>query len=246
MMVKEIKEYFQKVSDAIFDCTVMSSTYEEAEKYNGSDLASIRTIEGLIASIEDAIILNEKHTGIAIEGLLPDITAIREEFKPYSAQIDFAGIIGDKDTFTYLRQVNRNFETFVSLLKERCSAHNIMLPEIPQEPEYISESQQIKLPNELNNDKARGIFEKAIKKGVINIDASGYHWNRAKNLLAYFGEQMNSFLNISTGEYNGAKKNSWKSYEILFNNKNLARAKRDYAKYESKPTGYKEIDSLFK
>lgn len=57
MMVKEIKEYFQKVSDAIFDCTVMSSTYEEAEKYNGSDLASIRTIEGLIASIEDAIIL---------------------------------------------------------------------------------------------------------------------------------------------------------------------------------------------
>lgn len=245
MMITELKDYFQKVSDAIFDCTLMSSTYDDAEKYNGTDLISVRTIEKHIASLEDAIILNEKHTGIAIEWLLPDITAIQEEFKPYGAQIDFAGIMGDRDAFVYLRLVNRNFETFISLLKERCNAHNIRLPEIPQDPEYISEPQQLELPEELNSDEAKQIIEKAIKSGIISIDAYGYQWNRTKGLLAYFGEQMNSFLDISTGEYNGVKKNSWKPYEILFKFKNLATAKRDYDKIESKPAGYKEIDNLF-
>lgn len=169
-MVTEIREYFQKVSIAIADCELCCNTYEDAEHYNGSDLLHVATIEKYIAMIEDSIIQNEKHTGIALSGLLPEISVLLEEFKPLSAQIDFAGIMGDRDAFTYLAQVNRNFETFIALLKERCTAHGIQLPELQRELEYDSEPQQIILPKELNTDEARRIYENLIEGDYLAQD----------------------------------------------------------------------------
>lgn len=147
-MVAEIKEYFQKVYDTITDCTLFSSTYDEAKKYSGSDIVNIQIIKKHIALIEDAIIQNELHTEIALLGFLPEISTLLKEFRSYSAQIDFAGIQGEKDAFVYLQQVNHNFITFITLLKERCQAHGIELPDLTEDsdqttwPEQSSEARQ--------------------------------------------------------------------------------------------------------
>lgn len=236
-MVTEIREYFQKVSIAIADCELCCNTYEDAEHYNGSDLLHVATIEKYIAMIEDSIIQNEKHTGIALSGLLPEISVLLEEFKPLSAQIDFAGIMGDRDAFTYLAQVNRNFETFIALLKERCTAHGIQLPELQRELEYDSEPQQIILPKELNTDEARRILEKAAGVGVMSIDTSGYHWNGTAPQLALFAEMVSEKLELA---------NKWKPFEMLFNKKNLAQTRYGSTEKIGKVKDGDIIESIFK
>lgn len=235
-MVTEIKEYFQKVGDAIFDCSALSTTYEEAEKYNGTDLINARTIEKYIALIEDAIIQNGRHTGIAIAELLPEISALMGEFKPYSPQIDFAEVAGEKDAYVYLARANKNFESFVNLLKEKCNAHNIPLPKLSEELEYIPEPQQIVLPEELSTDEAMGVFTKAIESGVICIDDSGYHWEGTDPQLALFAEVMHEKLRLT---------NKWKSFEELFNKKNLAQTRYNSVEKVGKVRGDERIYRLF-
>lgn len=142
-MVFEIKDYFRKINKAIFDCEIMVSTSEEAEKYNGTDIASTQTIEKHMGLIEDAIIQNEKCAGIALTRLLPDILELQNAFKECSVRIDFAGITDNKDPYIYLSRVNRNFDIFICRLKECCDAYGIDLPNMGDEEDEYSEPQQI-------------------------------------------------------------------------------------------------------
>ena len=68
---------------------------------------------------------------------------------------------------------------------------------------------------------------------------------RTKSLLAYFADRTSEYLELGKGEYDNQKKISWKPFEILFNKKGLAGAKRDYEKTGVLPIDYKEIDKLF-
>lgn len=247
-MVSEIQEYLNKIDNVIWDCGVSGYTgytYDDAKSSNGNDF-NVDTVKTYIALVEDAIIQNKEHAKIALKELSLGIAKLQERFSYYSTEMATAELMGDRNCFIYLQEVHQNFETFIAMLKKRCAVHRIQLPELSKESEDCLEPQPVKIPSELDNDKAKRIFEKAFKNGVIWKDESGFYKMRTKALVAYFGECMNSFLGISTGVYNGKKKNSWKPYESLFNLKNLAGDKRDYEKHGSLPKCYEEIDQLFK
>lgn len=98
------------------------------------------------------------------------------------------------------------------------------------------------LPIELNTEKAKELLRKTIQKGFCD---NNYKWLRTKSLLAYFADRTSEYLELGKGEYDNQKKISWKPFEILFNKKGLAGAKRDYEKTGLLPIDYKEIDKLF-
>lgn len=104
---------------------------------------------------------------------------------------------------------------------------------------------QKRIPEELNNDKAKGIFKKAI---LANLCDENYTWKESIQLLAYFAEKMSELLRLTH------KKNKddtiqtyWKPFETLFEYKGkkqgvnkLKNAKQNWMKNYTKfePTGY--------
>ena len=98
------------------------------------------------------------------------------------------------------------------------------------------------LPKELSSEEAKEMIETAIEAGLIEIDGYKLKWNKSKQLLAYYAEQMCKKLNIGKGE-----KTSWKPFENLFGEKDLRFAKQEAMRfnYRFEPNGYEEIDSIF-
>lgn len=108
------------------------------------------------------------------------------------------------------------------------------------------------LPKELDNDKAKTIFDKAEKEGFIIKNGNLYKWNKTNEntyqLLSYFCEKMSRYLNLSKKlDKYGNPTTSWKPFEKLFGVKNLISYKNDWLKYNTKfePNGYERIDALF-
>lgn len=111
---------------------------------------------------------------------------------------------------------------------------------------------QARIPEELNNDKAKGIFRKAI---LANLCDENYTWKESIQLLAYFAERMSGFLKLTYKmNQNGTTQTNWKPFETLFEYKGkkqgvnkLKNAKQNWMKNNCKfePTGYEKIDTLF-
>ena len=99
-----------------------------------------------------------------------------------------------------------------------------------------------KIPCELDNEKAKTLFQKAINIGLCN---NNYIWLKSKALLAYFADKTSEYLGLGKGEYDGKSKTSWKPFESLFGIDRLAGAKRDWEKTGTLPQGYKDVDKLF-
>lgn len=104
----------------------------------------------------------------------------------------------------------------------------------------------VEIPDELNTDKAKELFQKAIDAGLISVTENGYQWKKTKALLAYFADLANEHLKLGKGEYGGKAKISWKPFESLFGVSGLAGARLDYQKDGRYPDGYDQVDSLFK
>jgi hypothetical protein len=112
---------------------------------------------------------------------------------------------------------------------------------------------QQEIPEELNSDKAKVIFDRAEQAGLISKNGQQYRWNKSTvntyQLLAYFCEKMSQYLNLNNRIKNkeGEPMTSWKPFEKLFGVEKLIRYKNDWLKVNTKftPNGYERIDLLF-
>jgi hypothetical protein len=126
------------------------------------------------------------------------------------------------------------------------------------QPESKNEPQQSPvIPKELDTDKAKQLFDRAIQTGFID-GTNGYKWLKSDTLLAYFVEKAGKYLGLSSGEYesvNGKNKTatqrrvSWKPFEILFNVEagKMKRDKNNYYRINNdwSPDGHEAIDKIF-
>lgn len=109
------------------------------------------------------------------------------------------------------------------------------------------ELQQI--PKELQTDKAKALFQKAISAGLVESNGGYYKWiGGTGQLLAYFTEKANKYLNLKSKlDSNGNQTINWKAFEIAFNTPGLKNKKQDWMKLNLKftPSGYEKVDMIF-
>jgi hypothetical protein len=105
------------------------------------------------------------------------------------------------------------------------------------------------MPKELQTDKAKALFEKAIKLSLIERNGEFYNWiGGSKQLLAYFAERANNHLALKTKlDKDGNKTTNWKVFETVFNVSELKGRKNDWMKVNTifTPNGHEKVDALF-
>lgn len=127
----------------------------------------------------------------------------------------------------------------IGLVKMVC---NIDLDTSEETEKKEKQSYVVDIPEELNTDRGRELLRKAIDAGFCN---NSYVWIKTKALLSYFAMKASDYLGLGKGIYNGRRKISWRYFEILFKEKNLALVHKDWDRTETPPTGYEGIDLLF-
>lgn len=119
--------------------------------------------------------------------------------------------------------------------------------------ETSTNKNQNDIPDELNTDKAKELFNRAIDAGIIEKTESGYIWKGGqKYLLAYFSEKASMHLNLRRGKLDKDENQtiSWSTFEKCFDVKCIKSAKNDWMKNPDSvngfyPPGREKIDSLF-
>lgn len=104
----------------------------------------------------------------------------------------------------------------------------------------------IQMPTELNTDRAKEIFAKAVDAGLMSKD---YEWLASQSLLACFCREMSVNLDLGKGySSEGQKRLSWKPFEALFNvkAKNLTTSLNDIKKTGQDPIGIEKVEAIFK
>ena len=102
------------------------------------------------------------------------------------------------------------------------------------------------IPQELNTDRAKEIFAKAVEAGLMSKD---YEWLASQSLLACFCREMSVKLDLGKGySSEGQKRLSWKPFEALFNvkAKNLTTSLNDIKKTGQDPIGIEKVEAIFK
>lgn len=103
----------------------------------------------------------------------------------------------------------------------------------------------IQMPTELNTDRAKEIFAKAVEAGLMSKD---YEWLASKSMLACFCREMSVKLDLGKA-YNsdGQKRLVWKPFEQLFNAKkgSLRASLNDIHKTGQNPIGIEKINAIF-
>lgn len=104
-------------------------------------------------------------------------------------------------------------------------------------------------PKELQTEKAKALFQKAISAGLVESNGGYYKWiGGTGQLLAYFTEKANKYLNLKSKlDSNGKQTINWKAFEIAFNTPGLKNKKQDWMKLNLKftPSGYEKVDMIF-
>lgn len=103
----------------------------------------------------------------------------------------------------------------------------------------------IQMPTELNTDRAKEIFAKAVEAGLMSKD---YEWLASKSLLACFCREMSVNLDLGKGySSEGQKRLVWKPFEQLFNAKkgSLRASLNDIHKTGQNPIGIEKINAIF-
>lgn len=113
---------------------------------------------------------------------------------------------------------------------------NVMDYRLKSEQPQEEQEQRFTLPKELNTERARLYFQKAIEAGLMMQTETGYNWNRSKALLAYFTDKIYP------------KSYPDNAISLLFNTTRLGKARSQLANNKhgyGKPKGYEDIDILF-
>ena len=103
----------------------------------------------------------------------------------------------------------------------------------------------IQMPTELNTDRAKEIFAKAVEAGLMSKD---YEWLASKSLLACFCREMSVKLDLGKAYNSGGQKRLvWKPFEQLFNAKkgSLRASLNDIQKTGQNPIGIEKINAIF-
>lgn len=103
----------------------------------------------------------------------------------------------------------------------------------------------IQMPTELNTDRAKEIFAKAVEAGLMSKD---YEWLASKSLLACFCRDMSVKLDLGKAYNSGGQKRLvWKPFEQLFNAKkgSLRASLNDIQKTGQDPIGIEKINAIF-
>ena len=101
------------------------------------------------------------------------------------------------------------------------------------------------IPQELNTDRAKEIFAKAVEAGLMSKD---YEWLASKSLLACFCREMSVKLDLGKAYNSGGQKRLvWKPFEQLFNAKkgSLRASLNDIQKTGQNPIGIEKINAIF-
>ena len=161
-----------------------------------------------------------------------------------------AGILNECSRFLELFTMNRMRGFAPSLLVCVMRLQNAVAGLMEFVPtEELAESKPQQLPDGLNTNEAKQIFQRAIAVRIIEGTEQGYKWKGTKQLLAYFAEQMSNKFNLSGKlDKEGNTTVSWKPFEDLFGVANLRSAKNDWMKVNTKftPNGYGQIDDILK
>lgn len=116
---------------------------------------------------------------------------------------------------------------------------------VPGKPDGI-EPMGHTLPAELDNERARRYFSRAVEAGLMSEQ---YKWTATKALLACFCREMCTKLDLGKG-YNseGQKRFSWKPFEQLFGIKAgaLRTSLNDIQRTGQNPTDIEKLNDIFK
>ena len=118
-----------------------------------------------------------------------------------------------------------------------------------EKPTTAPTTDEIRLPQELDNDEFRAILIKAVDAGLCSLENGKYKWNDAIQLCAYFDERMSDYYSLSNTMSGKHYKTSWKSFVDVFGDivKDLPAAKQEYQRYgNNKPTDSELVDELLK
>lgn len=116
-----------------------------------------------------------------------------------------------------------------------------------QEPTPTATDEQAtaqQLPSELDNDRAKEYFAKAVEAGLMSEQ---FEWLTTQALLACFCREMSLNLDLGKGYSEGQKRLSWKPFEQLFNIKkgSLRGSLNDIQKTGQDPIGIEKINAIF-
>lgn len=110
-----------------------------------------------------------------------------------------------------------------------------------QQPQSLSpEPQQIS--QVFSTTEARGLFKKAIGKGLVSLEGEKYRWRDTASLYGYFVDKTSDYLNIRPS--NG--RIPWKKYECIIINHSsiIATAKQAVNDYKNKSLPPPEGDDI--
>lgn len=99
---------------------------------------------------------------------------------------------------------------------------------------WQDQTEQNELPDELNTDKAKALFEKTIKAGFME---SNYQFKGSWYQAAYFAEEAAEYLGL---------RHKWKPFAALWKYKQLAQTRRESRERFGKVTKQDDIDKIFK
>lgn len=178
--------------------------------------------------------------GFIIDGYEPDI---EQDAVTYDVRIDSADkellqelieLMTERLTLCRLRRNN----TFISVYDNLISKANKRLSELKETPKQV-------FPKELQTDRAKEIFQKAIELGFMNEDFS---FNGTKYQKAYFAEYASNELRLTKYRYRVDGKTpyiSWKPFETLWGCKGLAQTRRESKERFGYVDKQDEIDLIF-
>lgn len=140
-------------------------------------------------------------------------------------------------------------------LKKRGDSRQAAVAKVPLIGKFVSKKlygDSIELPEALNTETARIVFDRAIKAGYITVKDGHYQWNEAKVLLSYLcgriycGDypEYDQWDDKSTWRF--GKQDFFPNTELskLFNEKDLSQSRQN-RKDQKVPLGAEKIDGIF-
>lgn len=125
-----------------------------------------------------------------------------------------------------------------------------LLDKVKEKKENLNKeiNKNISLPNELDTDDAKALFQKFIVKGLCKADGSLYKWEGSPSLFGYFVDEVSKKLDVRPS----SDRIPWKFFRKAFqcDKKTINTARQAVNDYKnkglSKPENYLDVKNLCK